>query len=167
MASRVELLAMKRPIAIPVLLLALLFGTVACSDSSNAPPSAAPSAQPTGDPVAFARCMREHGWDMADPAPGAELPQGDKNNPAYKSAEQACAYLLKPGDKQDLGPSAEELEQLRAFAVCMRENGVQITDPDATGNMQAEGTREGIVNTPAYQTCKSKLPNGWGEGKEK
>lgn len=158
---------MRRLIAVPIVLLALLFGTAACKASSNAPPSPAPSGQPPGDPVAFAGCMREHGWDMADPAPGAELPPGDKNNPAYTTAERACAYLLKPGDEQDTGPSAEELEQLRAFAVCMREHGVQVTDPDATGNMEADGTREGLVTTPAYQACKSKLPNGWGEGKEK
>ncbi len=47
--------------------------------------------------VAFARCMRQHGVDMADPQPNGSggfrfsLPRNAKSNPRFATAERACA----------------------------------------------------------------------------
>jgi hypothetical protein len=54
--------------------------------------------------VAFARCMREHGVDMADPEPDASgnvtLPADvDRSTPEYAEGERACAQHLPGGSK--------------------------------------------------------------------
>jgi hypothetical protein len=73
----------------------------------------APSAAPEkADPqlqqqmVAYARCMRQHGINIADPKPGEGINvDGDKgvnpNDPKFKAADQACQrYQPNGGDKQ-------------------------------------------------------------------
>ena len=64
--------------------------------------------------------------------------------------------------------TAHEAAQLRTFAVCMRTHGIQMSDPDPTGNMRLGGrlanatTRAQLNADPgfkaAYQACKDKLP---------
>lgn len=108
----------------------------AANHSAGAGPSVAAQ-----DVVAFARCMREHGQNVPDPKPGEQWrPARDiaKDDPAWAAAFEACGHLLKAGDAEDepATPTAEQLEQLRAFAKCMREHGVEMSDPDRTGQTQ-------------------------------
>lgn len=56
--------------------------------------------------LAFARCMREHGVDMPDPAPDNRFVI-DKNvydSPAWQPASHACGELLPPGMRSVLQP---------------------------------------------------------------
>jgi hypothetical protein len=59
--------------------------------------SAGAAGKSTVDMVAFARCMRQHGIDMADPQPNGgggfrfSLPRDAQSNPHFTTAEQACA----------------------------------------------------------------------------
>jgi hypothetical protein len=74
-------------------------------------------------------------------------------------------------------PTAQGLEQERAFAVCMRPHGIQMSDPDPhtgdtpIGGRLAHVTRAQLNNDPgfnaAYQACKSKLPGGLFPGGKK
>jgi hypothetical protein len=74
-------------------------------------------------------------------------------------------------------PTAQGLEQERAFAVCMRAHGIQMSDPDPhtgdtpIGGRLAHVTRAQLNNDPgfnaAYQACKSKLPGGLFPGGKK
>jgi hypothetical protein len=58
----------------------------------------------------------------------------------------------------------QELAQLRAFAVCMRAHGIDMSDPDpTTGNMTTDAaTRDQQQNDPTFQAawaaCRDKLP---------
>jgi hypothetical protein len=135
------------------------------SDKATATTSAGSSQERR---VAFARCMRQHGVQLADPNPnqpdwGPE-PEGPK--PAgWDAAFQACRQLLPPSDlPQNAPPSPQELAQLRAFAVCMRAHGINMSDPDpTTGNMTTgHGTRDQFLNDPAIKAaeaaCRDKLP---------
>ncbi|MEU0565199.1 hypothetical protein ABZ297_07390 [Nonomuraea sp. NPDC005983] len=139
--------------------------------------SARPSASSTGDPAAFVRCMREHGQSMPDLGPNEPLrlipPSGEQER-AWRTALQACQRFL-PEEQRPAGPPPEQLEQLRAFAVCMRAHDVEMTDPaPADGNMVIKGrlanvTRAQLDSDPVYkaaiEACKDKLPQEQKEGK--
>ena len=174
-----------RPIlVIPVLLCGLAVaactkapeGTgIASANSGTA--STRPSAPSNGDPAAFVRCMREHGLNMPDPAPDEPLrlipPSGEQER-AWRTALQACQRFL-PEEERVAGPPPEELEQLRAFAVCMRAHDVEMTDPaPADGNMKIKGrfanvTRAQLDSDPVYKAaiaaCEDKLPQEQKDGK--
>jgi hypothetical protein len=82
---------------------------------------------------------------------------------------RACQPLL-PGGGAPAAGDPQQLEGLRLYAVCMREHGVEMTDPDPdTGNSQftgrlANASRDQILNDPTYKTadaaCKDKLTSG-------
>lgn len=166
-----------RPIfAIPILLCGLVLAG-ACGKASDpgipsANPSASTSAGPSagrGDLVPFARCMREHGMNVPDPDPGQDLAwQEFEHAPGFDPAWSACRHLMPPApDGQDTALPTEELEALRAFAVCMRAHDIDMSDPDPTGNMTIGGrlaalTRAQLENDPGYkagyEACRDKLP---------
>ena len=55
--------------------------------------------------VAYARCMRQHGINIADPKPGEGINvDGDKganpNSPKFKAADQACQQYQPNRDKK-------------------------------------------------------------------
>jgi hypothetical protein len=53
--------------------------------------------------------------------------------PGWDAAWQACRRLLPASAvQQGSPPSAQELAQLRAFAVCMRAHGIDMSDPQPT-----------------------------------
>lgn len=134
----------------------------------------------------FAECMRENGVDMPDPQPGqAGMVFGVKNgpggkstginpdDPATKRAMAACDDKLE-AIRQDVSP--EEKEQFKedalAFAECMRENGVEMPDPQFSGDgkvkMRIGGPGSGgpSPESPAFQraqeACQDEMP---GDGK--
>jgi hypothetical protein len=112
----------------------------------------------------FARCMRQHGIDLPDPNP--DIQWGQLNQaPGWDAAWQACRQLLPASAvQQDVPPSPQELGQLRAFAVCMRAHGIDMSDPDPkTGNMTTgHVTRDQEQHDPAFKAaeaaCGDKLP---------
>jgi hypothetical protein len=118
--------------------------------------------------VAFARCMRQHGVNMPDPNPDIDWSQ-EGRAPRWDAAWQACRQLLPPAPTpQNSRPSPQELGQLRAFAVCMRAHGIDLSDPDpTTGNMNMGGRLRGVPkdqlkDDPGYKAaeaaCRDKLP---------
>lgn len=92
------------------------------------------SLDPSAKGVKFAQCMRENGIDMADPEPGKPVLmkfQGVDQAKVQKAME-ACREWAPEGmtnGKQD----PQQAEQMRKFAQCMRENGVE-SFPDQEGN---------------------------------
>lgn len=113
----------------------------------------------------FAACMREHGVDMPDPEPGdqmrADLAKIDKDK--LQPAMEACKTLLpNGGEAVDLDP--QQVEQLRAFAKCMRENGVEnFPEPDDTGKLRLDGALGELRTSPefakALEKCRAIVPN--------
>ncbi|RZQ61843.1 hypothetical protein [Amycolatopsis suaedae] len=92
----------------------------------------------------YARCMREHGVDMPDPQPGTngmqqsiEIKKGEEEK--MRAAGEACRKLL-PNGGEIKPPTPEELDKMRREAQCMREQGIDMPDPDP-GN---PGMRMGI-----------------------
>lgn len=135
-------------------------------------PSAAPSQR--DDPVAFAHCMQDHGQNVPAPAGNDDFqfdPHPRNPPPGFDEAMRDCAKFV-PMMLEDHGPTAEEMEALRNFAVCMRAHDIPMTDPqvggDRPGNMTIGGrfenvSRDQLNADPAFkaalEACKDKLPN--------
>src|SRR6266487_3557410 len=88
--------------------------------------------------LAFAQCMRANGLaSYPDPDPSGRSGAGhdafDPNDPKVKAATEKCRNLL-PGGGEHAAPNPEAVQQLVAFARCMRANGVaDFPDPNADG----------------------------------
>jgi hypothetical protein len=93
----------------------------------------------------FAKCMREHGVDMADPKRdangGVQMLQsrraGDGVTDAkMQAAQKACQKHLEAGGGPARDPAREARMQdaLFAYARCMRSEGIDMPDPQVSGN---------------------------------
>lgn len=122
--------------AIP-LVLALL---TACSSGATSPGSDAPTpdakssiTDPTEWQLAYAKCMRSEGIDMADPNPdGSMTSTVTVDQDDYSAASKTCIGKIgeaptPPGQKKQ--SKQEMLAQHLAIAKCFREHGVDMEDP--------------------------------------
>jgi hypothetical protein len=167
---------------VPGLLLALALAVAACGGgggTSNGVASlgdgkaTAATTSPGGnsDPqqaaLAYAKCMRQHGINMADPKLGAGdrvgslLPEGvSPDDPKFKAAQQACQQYL-PNGGQPPKPDQQQQQQMLAFARCMRQHGIDMPDPKPGGGLDMRGVDS---DTPTFQAaqqaCQQYGPNG-------
>jgi hypothetical protein len=127
--------------------------TAATAPTSPAPPEASGSAE-DDDALRFVRCMRDAGVDVDDPQPDGQIKvkPGDKTDPDFPDAIEACKALLpREGGGPQAGISPDQIETLRRYAVCMRENGVpEFPDPGPAGFTTAP---EGAAVDRANQLC--------------
>lgn len=144
-----------------------VFGLVACGGggSSSAGGSGAAGGSEEEAALEFTECMRAHGVEVEDPKPGQkniELP--DTGDPTSKKALAACNGKLGTAG-QEL--SSEEDEEFRegalALAQCMRENGIEMGDPEFLGPGKFHLDIEGIdTESPAFEAareaCDEELP---------
>lgn len=90
----------------------------------------------------FAACMRENGIEMNDPSVDADgnvrfgslrsLVEGEVDQDDLETARDSCIDLLEGvgltfGDRKN---RAVEQDAFLAFAICMRDNGYDMQDPD-------------------------------------
>ena len=117
----------------------------------------------------FAQCMRENGVDVPDPGSGergAVRIEGSADE--LREAEEACAEYrekIKPPDLSD-----EELAEAKKAALahsrCMREQGIDVPDPQFNadgGAMVQIGPGAGIdFDSPEFreaeEACRDELP---------
>jgi hypothetical protein len=131
----------------------------------------------------FAQCMREQGIDMADPtvdADGNVIParpnfDGDPSTldrEAIRAARDVCGDVLEGATLGfERRNDTEFQDQALAYAQCMRDNGVDIPDPDfsAQGGPGGGlfGGRDIDRDDPAFQAaeeiCQEEIP-GFGGG---
>jgi hypothetical protein len=113
----------------------------------------------------FAQCMRDNGVDVPDPQPGGGAFGGlaaglNQNDPKFQAAFTACQAKL-PNGGQPPKLDAAQVEQYRAFAQCMRDNGVDLPDPGPDGTLQFDRTNTNLLSDPAFQkglnACRDKL----------
>lgn len=162
--------------AVPLLLLAAL---AACSDggadgpgvatvgnaasASASPDPSAPAADEEERQRQFTQCMRDEGIEVDDAkGPGQEVrAQGDKQK--MRQAMEKCRKYL-PNGGEPTRPSAADLEKLREYAVCMRENGLpEFPDPDpGTGQFSGDSLRQAGISKDKVvevdEKCRDKLP---------
>lgn len=110
---------------------------VATAQSGSASPSA--SANGVADKARkYAECMRENGVpDFPDPKPDGSFDLksigGNIDREKIKTATAACQDVRPDGGvRPELDPAQQE--QLLKWAQCMRDNGVDVPDPDPNGS---------------------------------
>lgn len=154
----------------------LLCAVTACGDGATdsgvataggARPEAAASASGPDDMTKFAQCMRDNGVDVPDPDPATgRMNLGQLRGTGGERFEQAMSrcrdLLVAARGGTAIGP--EELERLRQFAQCMRDNGVDLPDPDPNGSggmfagALAKIDRDSPVFKKALEACQDRLP---------
>lgn len=125
--------------------------------------SAKKNADPQQAGLDFAQCMREHGVDVPDPTsgdggmvmigpgPGETHAGGVHSGPpaGFEDADHECRHFLDGLIGDGPGPlDAEQQDKALKFAKCMRDNGVDMPDPDFSGG----GVRITIGGGPGSAT---------------
>jgi hypothetical protein len=134
---------------------------------ANPSASASPGASDPDQARKFAQCMRDNGVpDFPDPGPDGRFGQGmlggggNIDRTKIQSALQACQDLApNGGERRELNPAQQE--QLRQWAQCMRDNGVDVPDPDPNGGLFGNGGLNFDPDDPAFQkameACQDKI----------
>jgi len=105
----------------------------------------------------FPACMRDNGvTNFPDPQVNGnhltlQITPSISASPAFKSAQNACAYLVPAGAGQINGPSPAEqtarAEGLLAFAACVRKHGFpSFPDPTSQGQLTLEMITHAGIN---------------------
>lgn len=144
--------------------------------------TASASASPTPDGqqalLDWAACMRDQGVEMDDPRFGldGELVGGlgkdgegskvDAKSEAYSAANELCGDLLTaskaPPDPEQL---AERTEAQLAWAACMRQQGIELPDPNPDGSFPSYEWKidlKGEAYAGANEVCRG-LAGGIGK----
>ncbi|MFC0037760.1 hypothetical protein [Actinomadura rayongensis] len=120
------------------------------------------------DPIAFSKCMREHGvtgfpdLDADGNSVGTPGPDAvDGKSPVFQAAEKACAPL-KPVRKSHPNMSKYRDDQIK-YSKCMRDKGIaNFPDPNAKGDLELDPAKSGIDPeseqfTTAEKACRPLL----------
>lgn len=84
------------------------------------------------------KCLRDHGIDAPDPGPGQD-PRGmtvgaGADQEKMQEAMKACG-MQGPGSAKE--PTQEQKDKELRWVRCMRENGVDLKDPEYSGGMKS------------------------------
>jgi hypothetical protein len=148
--------------------LAAVAAAVLSGCGAKAGSSAAPSPSVAGDvrsgALEFSSCMRGHGYDVPDPTFSDQgWPQFDepelRGNLEYEKNRAQCRTHLDAAAVAAGAPGTQETQdQLLAFARCMRDQGVNMSDP-TDGALRLDGQLlESPSWQPAAQACEQHLP---------
>jgi len=126
--------------------------------------------------LAFAECLRAEGLDVPDPEFDGEggftfgfreafRVEGGGPDEEFQGAFEACGELLEGVAQQFERPDLSEIQDdLLAFAECMRDNGIEVADPDLSELGQGPGRGRIFdldINDPLVQAageiCQSEL----------
>lgn len=142
---------------------------VASVTGASAGPTGTTSPTASADPLEqgrkFAACMREHGIPMDDPDPsgggGLKMLTGKNvDKEKTRKAAEACRAYSPMKDRKDLRP--EDVERLRRLAACLRENGVDLPDPNPDGSMPDGAVRNLKPDDPVFdkaiEVCGKNVP---------
>jgi hypothetical protein len=136
--------------------------------SASASASAGAGADDPDAPLKFAQCMRSHGisW-FPDPNAGKMsimIPTG-QDRAKFEAAQEACKQYMPNGGQRPT-PSAEELENARNMAKCMRANGIpNFPDPNPDGGLAIDPKKLGASpDSPLWKkaeaACSQYAPKG-------
>src|SRR3954454_21217063 len=160
------------PIRVLLAALAATASLAACGGAGK-PSSADTEAKNRQAMLAFARCMRAHGVDMADPkfsddGHRVNFSAGGKttSKATLDTAQKACAHYQKAVEPSSTSKAhqAEFRRAALANARCMREHGIDFPDPqfDENGGARVSIGRSAKPDSPkfkaAQKACEKYLP---------
>jgi len=140
-------------------------------------PTASPTASRNAEDamLEFARCMRANGVDIPDPSGDGPITIGpdDEQQPADQAtldkARKACEkYLPDIGGAGDR-PDPKIQDEMRKFAKCMRDRGVDMPDPEFRGGGGAFPLPDNAGSEEfkaAQEACKQRFGPPEGAGAE-
>lgn len=108
-------------------------GGVASANGSGSEQTEAakPSVDPQEMGMKYAQCMRENGVPMDDPEPGKGVMLKVDGSIPRETVDAAMETCREYSPQQNGGANPQMEEQARAFAKCMRDNGVEaFPDPE-------------------------------------
>jgi hypothetical protein len=111
----------------------------------------------------FIKCMQDHGVNAQEAPPpagsagggggGIAIEGGPGDEEKLREADAACRHLLPNGGKPPQ-LSAEDLDKMREHAKCLRENGLNVPDPDPNNpGIMVEDADPETANK-AFEACK-------------
>ena len=130
--------------------------------------------------LAFVACVREAGFDeMPDPTVNADgsvqlLPPGQQQllgDPDFQEAAEGCVDLIEEATFFQAAPDISDFaDSLLEFAQCLRDNGLDVDDPDLSRFVPGQGARmfgddfdpQDPANADAIAACQGLLPNAAG-----
>lgn len=140
--------------------LALTAALAACGGSSKASTSSANASSQQRFVAAltqFSGCMRRHGIPVPDPnsqgviSGSQQLQQQYQDTPEGQAALRACRGYLQAAVPQRTAAQTQEYRHAQLlFARCMRAHGIQLADPNASGDLSVSGIDKG---SPQFQTA--------------
>ena len=105
--------------------------------------------------LAYTQCLRDEGFDVPDPDFGAGPGEGggpaafadqlrdagiDPDDPAYQAAVEECQSILQGIQQQGGDTFLSDLQDAALeFAKCMREEGIDLPDPDFSQGLGGGG----------------------------
>jgi hypothetical protein len=109
-------------------------GSETASPEASSSPTTGQSMDPQERQLKFAQCMRANGIPMEDPDPNGgpvqiKIPRGDAK---VQAAMEKCRQYA-PFGEGGRSMSPEEQQKMLDFTKCMRENGIDMPDPDPNG----------------------------------
>jgi hypothetical protein len=153
---------MRRQIFV-LLALGLALASAACGgdDTDGAKPGAPPSLDAYTKGVKFAQCMRENGVEVPDPEPGKGVQMrftGGVTREQVQKAMEACREWAPEGATGGGAADPQRAEQMRKYAQCMRDNGVEaFPDPSGNGFQVDRSVSEDSDYKAAEQACAKEL----------
>jgi hypothetical protein len=139
-------------------------GLVACG-GGGAGSGGGESASVEEEGLEFTECLRAHGVEVEDPKPGQKnIEVGDGDDPTTKKALTACNGKLGSAGQELSSDEEEEFrEGALALARCLREEGIEMGDPEFLGPGKFHLDIAGIdTESPAFEAaqeaCGDKLP---------
>jgi len=155
--------------ALVVLAAAPLLAT-ACVGNPFAPKDTAAQQKHDAEQMAlkWAQCMRDHGVNVPDPGQGRPVRiQGEaQDQQQVQDAMNACQRYQPKGGNGPGQVDQKTLDQLTKFAQCMRDHGIPMQDPKASGGgVQITSGGQGSVDPEsdqfkqAQQACQHYLPS--------
>ncbi len=168
----------KTTLLLPLLLAGLAGAVGGCGGTPEASGSGGgPDTENVADDkaeLAFAKCMREKGFNISDPDGSGRIEMrlegkpGDGGPRRVQEATKDCRKKTGGGPREPTEAEKTEMrDQALKFAKCMREHGVEMPDPDFDGGgavvMSKKAGERGIdpqspVFRKAEQACQDEMP---------
>jgi hypothetical protein len=104
--------------------------------------------------LAYVKCMADKGVELPGSKGGGQQ-NADASmveSPEFKKAFEGCKQLL-PNGGEVRPPSAQELDEAKNLANCMRGQGIEVTGPDGEGRMDFNGEPGDPKIEAAYTKC--------------
>jgi hypothetical protein len=135
---------------------------VATLAGNHANPSPSNHASAEQMRLQWAQCMRQHGVNVSDPNSSGDVSISGTSKSAAQAAFQAC-QRYQQGTQHGAPLNQAQMDNLVKFAQCMRQHGINVSDPQQSGGAVSMRLPDGVSkNSPQLQAaqhaCEHYLP---------